>query len=164
MTESSRSWIGIVLGCVCAVIVACGGAAKKSAMPQSTGAAPPGMEAAPSSRRSQIDDLAAQITSDLAKLNLAPQPADPNACITPPCGPETMSSPAAPMSDATCKPGPSQTCKDSCMLADSICTNAGKICTIAQELGGNDAYANEKCGSGNASCRAARDRCCGCQL
>lgn len=166
MNERRGPIAGLILGCACAVIVACGGSAKKSAMapqPASSEAMPVAAGPEPSTRQ-RIDDLAAQITSDLTKLNLAPPPAPATACITPPCPPDRMAAPALPTSDATCKPGPSDTCKESCRLADSICGNAGKICGIAQELGGNDAYANEKCGSATASCSAARERCCGCQL
>jgi len=62
----------------------------------------------------------------------------------------------------TCKPGKSDTCTQSCALKKSICENAGNICRIAAEIGGNDAYANEKCNSGAASCDAATKRCCNC--
>ena len=65
-------------------------------------------------------------------------------------------------SDPTCKVGASQTCTDSCNLSDSICKNADRICVLAKELGGADAYANETCDRGNASCKASRERCCGC--
>ena len=64
--------------------------------------------------------------------------------------------------DPTCKVGASQTCTDSCNLSDSICKNADRICVLAKELGGSDAYANETCDRGNASCKASRERCCGC--
>ena len=55
-----------------------------------------------------------------------------------------------------------QTCSDSCILADHICDNAETICTIADELGQDDAQAQEKCTSAKASCREAKQRCCNC--
>jgi hypothetical protein len=148
---------GLLSGAVLAVIVACG-AAKKSAAPAP--AAMPGPEASgmASPRQSELDALDAKIGEDLAKLNL-PRPAAPASPTAMATGP----TPAKPSADPTCKPAPSETCKDSCTLADSICDNAKKICDIATELG-NDAYANGKCSGGNSSCEAARERCCGCLL
>ena len=58
----------------------------------------------------------------------------------------------------------SDTCSESCKLSGSICENAAKICDIAKQLGGTDAYANDKCASGNASCDASHAKCCSCQL
>jgi hypothetical protein len=56
----------------------------------------------------------------------------------------------------------SATCSDICSLADAICDNAESICGIADELGPADAFAQEKCTSAKASCREAKQRCCGC--
>jgi hypothetical protein len=55
-----------------------------------------------------------------------------------------------------------ETCRDACRLSDSICDSSGRICRIAVDLGGGDAYANEKCAGGKASCEASRTKCCGC--
>ena len=55
-----------------------------------------------------------------------------------------------------------QVCNDVCSIADDICDNAEAICNIAAELGPNDEYAQEKCASAKASCRDAKQRCCGC--
>jgi hypothetical protein len=61
-----------------------------------------------------------------------------------------------------CKPGQSDTCKDSCTLSDSICRSSDRICTIAHELGDHDAYANDKCVRGSTSCKQSKERCCSC--
>jgi len=53
------------------------------------------------------------------------------------------------------------TCTDTCTLSDHICENAELICKIADELGQHD-RAQEKCTSGKASCREAKQRCCNC--
>lgn len=52
-------------------------------------------------------------------------------------------------------------CTDTCNISDHICENAELICKIADELGKND-RAQEKCTSGKASCREAKQRCCNC--
>lgn len=54
------------------------------------------------------------------------------------------------------------TCSDICSLADAICDNAEAICGIADELGKQDDFAQGKCTSAKASCREAKQRCCGC--
>jgi hypothetical protein len=64
---------------------------------------------------------------------------------------------------ATCNgAAPPPPCHDVCSIADAICDNADRICRIAGELPG-DAWAADKCDSAKASCREARERCCGCQ-
>ncbi len=157
-----KGGLGLTLGGLCAVLIACAGprASKSVEAPAAMAA-----ETSPlgDSPRSQIDALDRQIDADLATLQLA-RPATPvGACVQPPCDPEPMATAAQPpQADPSCKPGASETCKDSCRLADSICTSADRICNIAAQLGGNDAYANGKCASGTASCDAARTRCCGC--
>lgn len=60
-------------------------------------------------------------------------------------------------------PGPAPgACADVCDLADAICDNAESICAIADELAGDD-YAEQKCTSAKASCKEAKQRCCGCR-
>ena len=157
MTRQRHVAIALVLGLSFGVVVACGGskAAMRSTAPQ---AAMPGeIPAAPGGDpRAQITQLDAQITADLEKLQL-PRP------MTPPVtSPEAMSAGGVQATnDPTCKAPSTETCTDSCKLADSICENAGRICGLASELG-DDAWANEKCSSGTASCEAARKRCCDC--
>jgi hypothetical protein len=62
----------------------------------------------------------------------------------------------------SCPPVPPKACYDVCSLADAICDNAERICSIAAETPG-DAWAAEKCDSAKASCREAKDRCCACE-
>ncbi len=160
---------GLALGACVALVVACG-ASQKSALPvaaeSAAGAGPPTM-ASPSEQRAQIDALDAEITASFASLGVdRPAPAALPALGCNPgvdCTPQTMSTGIdAPRADATCKPGTSDTCDTSCTLADSVCSNASKICTIAGELGGSDAYANEKCDAGKSACDRASERCCTC--
>ena len=54
------------------------------------------------------------------------------------------------------------TCSDVCSLAENICDNAESICTLADELGKDDEYAQDKCANAKASCREAKQRCCNC--
>jgi hypothetical protein len=54
------------------------------------------------------------------------------------------------------------TCSDICLLATDICDNAEAICDIADELGKDDDYAQGKCIDAKASCREAKQKCCGC--
>lgn len=53
-------------------------------------------------------------------------------------------------------------CQDVCDLADRICEAQEDICKIAQELGPEDTWAQEKCDSAKASCEEARKRCMDC--
>ncbi len=55
-----------------------------------------------------------------------------------------------------------QTCNDVCSIADNICDNAERICELAEQLGKDDTYGQQKCTSAKASCREAKQRCCGC--
>lgn len=149
---------GLVLGAACAGVIACGAAPQKAAAPSM--ASPPS-EATPmpaGSPRDQIAALDQQIDRDLAQLSLARPPVTAGAGVEP----TTMGTqPHA--AEPTCQPAKTETCSDTCRLADSICANAGSICRIANgDLGGTDGYANEKCQSGSASCQAAKQRCCGC--
>jgi hypothetical protein len=159
-----RALLGLALGALCAVAIACGGGAMKSAAPPGMASDAAGATPVMAGPRSELDELSRQIDADLAKLGLSPQAAPPDACIQPPCEAAALSTSAAALhaDDASCKPAPSEACQSSCKLSDSICSNAGRICKIAGDLGGADAYANGKCASGKASCVASRGRCCGC--
>jgi hypothetical protein len=55
-----------------------------------------------------------------------------------------------------------KTCDDVCDLATAICDNAEAICGIADDLGKDDTFAQDKCASAKASCREAKQRCCDC--
>ncbi len=53
-------------------------------------------------------------------------------------------------------------CNDICDLSVAICDNAETICKIADDLGKQDEYAQDKCTSAKASCREAQQKCCNC--
>lgn len=52
-------------------------------------------------------------------------------------------------------------CRDVCNLKDAICDNAERICRIARAIG-NDPWSAQRCSGAKASCKEARERCCGC--
>jgi hypothetical protein len=151
-----RAIAGVVVGAAFAFVIACGGAASKKVTEVESRPPPPG------DPRAEIDKLDREISSLMQTLN-EPRPAAPPLTCAADCA-QAMSGAAetAVLKDPTCTPGASETCKESCTLKDSICTNAKRICTIASDLGGNDAYANDKCNSGSTSCEAAKKRCCSC--
>lgn len=148
-----KGLVGIVVGAVLAFAIACGGGAKSTMGPP-----PPH----PHDVRAELAALDQAITADMQTLD-EPRPAPPVAACVENCA-DQMSGAAKSVTqdDPTCKPGAGETCKSSCDLTDSICKTAGKICSIASDLGGNDAYANETCNRGLASCEAAKKRCCSC--
>lgn len=159
----TRLPFSLMLGASCALVIACA-SNKQSAMapaPTSAGSSDPG-----SLGMAPLDEIRAldqEIEASLSGMGVKPTP--PAACTTDQsCAqstPVAMGMTSA-VDDPTCKAGASQTCQDSCKLSDSICVNADKICTLAKQIGGTDAYANETCARGNASCKASRERCCGC--
>jgi hypothetical protein len=53
-------------------------------------------------------------------------------------------------------------CENVCDLAEAICDNAESICILADELGKDDKWAQDKCSSAKASCREAKKLCCKC--
>ncbi|MDQ3333983.1 MAG: hypothetical protein M4D80_02395 [Myxococcota bacterium] len=148
-----KSLLGVLIGGLLAFAIACGGGARATETMQPK---PPG------DVRSELQALDLAITADMEKL-AEPRPAPPVAACVENCA-QQMSGAAttATQEDATCKPGKGDTCSSSCTLKESICKNAGKICSIASDLGGKDAYANEVCNRGSASCEAAKKRCCSC--
>lgn len=154
----------VLLGACCAAVIACS-AAKRSPSATMPGTAS-GAEPARGDRHGEIAQLDGAIRQDLARLGLPePTPAPMPTTQEPGMSPQAMAAKIAPPStDNACTHGTSETCSDSCKLADSICENAGKICTIAGELDGADAWANGKCTEGKTSCDKAKERCCGCQL
>jgi hypothetical protein len=162
--RAKSPWLGLLAGALCAIAIACGGSSKYAQSPSVSGAAPPPAPGGVAGR-AEIDELSRKIDADLAKLGVE-RPVTPlDACIRPPCDAEAMSTGARPahVAEPECRPGAGEVCRDSCQLSDSICDSSGRICRIASELGGGDAYANEKCAGGKASCDAARTKCCGCQ-
>jgi hypothetical protein len=154
---------GLALGVAFAAVVAC--ASQRAVMPIAS--APPSeaavLPAPHGAQHDEITRLDREIEQQLAQLGLPtsqPPPCAADGCARPTA--EQMSTAnALPSSDATCKPAPSEPCQTSCTFANSICSNAKRICELADELGG-DAYANEKCARGTESCQRSREKCCGC--
>jgi|MudIll2142460700_1097286.scaffolds.fasta_scaffold02840_2 hypothetical protein len=157
-----KSFVGVVVGVFVAVMIGC--AAKSSAVQATspTTAAEPGEMAGASPHR-EIDRLDLAISDEMAKLAVA-RPTPPPTTCTADCVQQMSGAAAAATAPqpAECRPAQTQTCSDTCKLKSSICENAGRICRIAADLGGTDAYANDKCTSGNASCEVAKQRCCSC--
>lgn len=147
-------WLGLALGLA---LAACGSARKPAAAP---GAEPAAMSS-PTPLR-EIEELDRGITEELAKLGIARPPLAATACLQPPCSAEALSTAPGAGAAAQCTRSTRDTCTEACTIGDAICTSAGRICTLARDLGGADGYANEKCASGKASCDAAQTRCCGC--
>jgi len=153
--------LSLAIGVLIAGIVACGGnMAQKATAPPMAPQSDSGAGAAlPTGKHDpKIEELAAAIEKDMKSLNLPP-PIAASTCVQAECAQPAS---VEPSTDPTCAHGDSETCKDTCTLADSICKNAEQICKIAKELG-NDAWAFGKCDDGNTSCKAATARCCGCQ-
>jgi hypothetical protein len=139
------------------------GGRKASEAPAPTSAAPSeatsgaAAEPLPASPHDQITALEQQIDQASAQLALpAPTPAQIEGAPTQPMGalPSTQ--------DPKCRPAPTDTCKTSCTLSDSICDNADRICKLAESMPG-DNWAAGKCAKANTTCEASRTKCCGCQ-
>jgi len=151
-----RALVGVVVGGLLALAIACGGGGAKSTMNR------PGPPPVPGDTRAELERLDALITADMDVLK-EPRPTPPVAACVENCAQQMGgAAAAATATDPTCKPAQSETCNQSCTLKESICTNAGKICSIASDLGGKDQFANETCNRGSASCDAAKKRCCSC--
>lgn len=172
--RATSAIVGTLAGALIAVVmIACAAApsrVQKTSAPAATvqpdqvqGAQrpePPGGGA--TTPRGQIAALDQAITRDMQKLQLQRPPAPANAC-TESCAQQMATAvEATATTPADCKPGASEKCGETCKLKDSICTAAGNICRIANELGGTDSFANDACNRGNASCDAAKQRCCSC--
>ena len=134
---------GLLLGAMVAAIVACGGA-KASHTWQ------------PDPRHNEITALWTQIRDwrREAKMDLDPTPQMMSLLRT-----KTAKDAGKVCTEAQQEP---PTCGDICSLADAICDNAEAICDLADDLGKDDAFAQEKCTSAKASCREAKQRCCNC--
>jgi hypothetical protein len=146
------------LACWVAVVACAGGKMKSAAAPSSGGAEP--VSPMPGDPHNEIDRLAKAIDDELANAGVATS--TPASCETAhTCNAEPYDVKPR-VEDPTCKPASTSVCTQSCTLSDSVCDNAAKICKLATQLGGADAYANEKCQSGNESCKRTREKCCGC--
>jgi hypothetical protein len=139
----------------CAAIAACGGKQKSAAAPGAEATSAP--QVMPASPRDQIQELDDLIAADRGKLALE-EPTDAMLQGAPAQPLGAMPSSA----DPKCRTAASDTCKTSCTLSDSICSNADKICRLAQDMAG-DAWAQNKCAKANKTCEASRTKCCGCQ-
>jgi hypothetical protein len=171
--RATSAIVGTLAGALIAIVmIACAAApsrVQKTAAPAAmqpdhvqgaqTPEAPPGGGTTP---RGQIAALDQAITQDMQKLQLQRPPAPANACIESCAQQMATAVEATAATPADCKPGASEKCGETCKLKDSICTAAGNICRIANELGGTDSVANDACNRGNASCDAAKQRCCSC--
>lgn len=134
---------GLLLGAMIAAIVACGGTKARQ-----TWQGDP--------RHHEITALWAQIRDwrREAKMDLDPTPQMMSLLRS-----KTAKDAGRVCTEAQQEP---PTCSDICSLADAICDNAERICDIADELGKDDTFSQEKCTSAKASCREAKQRCCGC--
>lgn len=157
-----KMFIAIALGIACAgAVVACGGApSSKSVRP----AGPmPAVAKGPPDARAEIDALDQQISAKLGEMNLS----RPAASSSPPtmAGSDTLvelgKKNLTSAEDTACQPAQNDTCGRSCTLADSICTNAARICKLAEQLP-DDPWAREKCVGNTETCNVAHQSCCSC--
>jgi hypothetical protein len=155
-----RVVVSLIEGVALAWMIACGGTKSPDRAMPKPGPNPEGAQ----SPHSEITRLDQAITDDMAKLNEPREPLSPQDCTTN-CATQMSGAAqdAIKPADATCRPAQTATCTEACTLKKSICDNAGRICTIASDLGGNDGFANDKCNTGTKSCNSAKKRCCGCQ-
>jgi hypothetical protein len=156
--RATGSISGVVVGACVAALVACASSRSVATMPTAP-PAPASSDA--SSAYAEIERLYGKITEDLAADGLLP-PAGPPASVAMDAAPLSPSVTDR-ASDASCTPGTSDTCNDSCTLSDSICASAAQICKIAKELGEHDDFANDRCARGVDACKRSQQRCCGCR-
>lgn len=152
---------GVMLGAWCAIMIACAAASKSAMAPAPT--QPTGMRAPmPGSPQDQeIDRLANEIEAERVELAL-PQAPSTFTCSGATCAQSALGMAAgATAPTLVCKPT-SETCTQACTLADSICSNAKKICEIASQLDG-DQWAATKCSDSTQTCKDAKARCCECK-
>jgi hypothetical protein len=158
-----RGLVGVVLGTCCAIVIACSGGQRATMAPQppQTNVAAPLPPRPSDPRADQIDTLVAQIDQQRGEMNLPEQHGERTSGVEPRS--TAMAGGTAPPVAPTCEQpkGQSDNCKQSCTLKTSICENAKKICDIAGEMAG-DEWAAQKCADGNATCDAARKKCCEC--
>ncbi|MDB4959037.1 MAG: hypothetical protein JWO36_6606 [Myxococcales bacterium] len=156
MKPVAIAWLAVTL------VAACAEPRSTSVMPRSTQTQRPGQVMPGLDPKSEIAQLDQVLEAERVKMGL-PEPANVGrSCPDCPLAPaEPFSNPPS-SQDPVCRPASNDACRDSCTLSDSICGNAQRICTLAQQLPG-DAWAAEKCTSGKAVCEAAHDKCCHCQ-
>ena len=142
--------MALVAGAGFALIVACSGHGRKMAQPPTRTAGLLG--ARPDELHARITELDLRIEADRAALGTEP----PDASAT-----AAMAGISADDAALTCVRSTRDTCVDVCTLGDSICDNATSICELAAQLPG-DAWAEERCNAGKASCKLASEKCCRC--
>lgn len=76
-------------------------------------------------------------------------------------GGDTAAHPLSGANTTECARSLASTCTQSCALSDTICDNAKKICDLASQLPG-DAWAEQRCVDGSATCDQAKAACCAC--
>lgn len=129
--------------------------------PQKTAATPaseqrPQTMPATDSPKAELDRLYAEVERERESMQLR----EPMVAAGTPM---PMTAQPTTQTDNTCRPAQSETCTSSCKLSDSICTNAYRICKLANELA-PDEDAAAKCVKADKTCKTAHDKCCGCQL
>jgi hypothetical protein len=161
-TETLALLFGVVLA---AMLAACAARSQPRAAsaPESHPGDAAGADQSWTGRGHGNEDIAAldeEIAHDLAQLGIdAPTDDDViSATVAHAVPPLPMSTAIA---DSCPTPPSGNACDDVCTLADSICSNAGRICTIAEDLA-NDEHATQRCTAGKLSCDRASARCCGC--
>jgi hypothetical protein len=140
------------------VIAACAaGGTRKAASPETAPASSGAPSVLGTDRHAEIEQLDQAIDADRMSMQLVePALGEIGQAPTHPLGamPHTQ--------DPKCRPAQSDTCKTSCTLSDSICSNANKICDLASSMPG-DNWAMNKCAKANKTCESSRTKCCGCQ-
>lgn len=135
-------------------LAACGGA-----KPQATAREPVAGMDSRQVHDPRIEDLDRQITEQMEELGLAP-PSDTELTEMM-VGHATPALPMGELAESCSTPPPAGDCEDVCTTGDLICDNARAICDLASEMSG-DAWAAQRCASGQESCDRAKERCCGC--
>ncbi len=158
-----KGLVGVLLGTCCAIVIACSSGAKSAAtMPPSVARQPQEAARPHTTQADEIDALVAQIDQQRVEMNLPEQHGERQTGVEPHTSAMGGGTPVAPTAPSCKQPnGQSDNCKQSCTLKTSICENAKKICDIAGQMAG-DAWAEQKCADGNATCDAAKKKCCEC--
>jgi hypothetical protein len=142
--------------------LSCGAATRSATAPASSQAPTAPAEAGTASPldndpHGQIERLSAQVEEERTQMGL-PEPQMSSSAAP---AAEKMS--IVPLStDASCKPAKTERCDGSCKISDSICSNAARICELAESMPG-DGWAAGKCARGKQTCESAHERCCTCQ-
>jgi hypothetical protein len=131
----------LVIGALASVTIAACASQRAQTMPSAASQVMP----AQSSQRDEITRLSQEIAAEGRTLGRGGDPAHPMSAA----------------STTECARSMASTCTQSCALSDTICDNAKKICDLARQLPG-DAWAEQRCADGSATCDQARAACCAC--